>query len=285
MFIGTIFTSRIITIPIKKLLKSMKGVQKGEFKEVDIHAGSNEIGQLRDGYNIMIYEIQQLIDRVITEQKIKRKAELNVLQAQIKPHFLYNTLESINSLILMEETEAACNVVDALGSYYRLSLSKGKEVITIKEEIEIVKNYLDIQQIRYADLFSVNYKLDERAESFKILKLVLQPLVENAIYHGIRVKGERGIITIETKYIKDYIQITVEDDGVGMFEEDIRRIMDNSAYKGVAGFGLRGTIERLRIFYGVYDCFRIESVIGLGTKITISVPIKDLNGEGKDGLS
>jgi two-component system sensor histidine kinase YesM len=285
MFIGTIFTSRIITIPIKKLLKSMKGVKKGEFKEVDIHAGSNEIGQLRDGYNIMIYEIQQLIDRVITEQKIKRKAELNVLQAQIKPHFLYNTLESINSLILMEETEAACRVVDALGSYYRLSLSKGKEVITIKEEIEIVKNYLDIQQIRYADLFSVNYKLDERTRSFKILKLVLQPLVENAIYHGIRVKGERGIITIETKHMGDHIQITVEDDGVGMSEEDIRRIMDNSADTAFAGFGLRGTIERLRIFYGVYDCLRIESSIGLGTKITISVPIKDLNGEEKDGLS
>ncbi len=281
MFIGTILTSRIITIPINKLLKSMKGIQKGEFKKVDISAGSNEIGQLRDGYNMMIYEIQQLIDRVITEQRIKRKAELNVLQAQIKPHFLYNTLESINSLILMEETEAACDIVDALGSYYRLSLSKGKEVITISEEIDIVRNYLNIQQIRYANLFSVQYKLDERAGSFKILKLILQPLVENALYHGIRVKGERGTISIETEYLQDFIRIKVEDDGVGMSKECIRRILDDSTDTGVLSFGLRGTIERLRIFYSSDDCFSIESVIGSGTKITILIPVNGENGEGK----
>lgn len=283
LFIGTIFTSRIITIPIKKLLKSMKGVQKGEFREVDIRAGSNEIGQLRDGYNMMINEIQHLIHRVIAEQRIKRKAELNVLQAQIKPHFLYNTLESINSLIVMEETEAACNVVDALGSYYRLSLSKGKEVVTIDEEIEIVKNYLKIQQVRYTDLFSVCYKLDAHAGRYKILKLVIQPLVENALYHGIRAKGEYGVITIETRHMQNHIQITVEDDGVGMSEEDICRVLEGSTDTGVAGFGLRGTIERLRIFYGLDDCFRIESVIGLGTKITISIPVEDTNGEGKIG--
>ncbi len=279
LFIGTIFTSRMITIPINKLLKSMKGVEKGEFREVDIRAGNNEIGQLRDGYNMMIHEIQELIHRVVTEQRIKRTAELNVLQAQIKPHFLYNTLESINSLIVMEETEAACNIVDALGSYYRISLSKGKEVITIGEEIEMVRNYLKIQQVRYADLFSAHYKLDERASSYKILKLVLQPLVENALYHGIRVKGEYGAITIETKYMQDHIQITVEDDGAGMSEEDIHRILDGNTDARDASFGLRGTIERLRIFYGVEDCFRIESVVGFGTKITIVIPIKDANGE------
>jgi len=281
MFIGTILTSRIITIPIKKLLSSMKSVQNGDFKEVDIRAGSNEIGQLRDGYNMMICEIQQLIDRVITEQRIKRKAELNVLQAQIKPHFLYNTLESINSLILMEETQAACDVVDALGSYYRISLSKGKEVITIKEEIDIVRNYLNIQKIRYADLFSVHYKLDERADSFKILKLVLQPLVENALYHGIRVKGEHGTIYVETEYLQDFIRIKVEDDGVGMSEECIRRILDDSTDAEVLSFGLKGTIERLRIFYGSDDCFGIESVVGVGTKITILIPVNGENGEEK----
>lgn len=285
LFIGTIFTSRMITIPIKKLLKSMKGVEKGEFREVDIRAGSNEIGQLRDGYNMMIHEIRELIHRVITEQRVKRKIELNVLQAQIKPHFLYNTLESINSLIVMEETEAACNIVDALGSYYRLSLSKGKEVITISEEIEMVQNYLKIQQVRYADMFSVHYKLDDRAGSYKILKLVLQPLVENALYHGIRNKGEYGAITIETKYMQEHIQITVEDDGVGMSEEDIRRILDGNTDAGDVSFGLRGTIERLRIFYGVEDCFRIESVIGIGTKITILIPVKDADGGEKHGNS
>lgn len=283
MFIGTILTSRMITIPIKKLLKSMNRVQNGEFCEVNIRSGSNEVGQLRDCYNMMIREIRALIQRVISEQRVKRKAELNVLQAQIKPHFLYNTLESINSLIVMDEKEAACDVVGALGNYYRLSLSKGKEIITIDEEIEMVKNYLKIQQVRYADLFSVHYKLDEQAGSYMILKLVLQPLVENALYHGIRAKGEFGTINIETRYMGDYIQITVEDDGIGMTEEDVRLIMDGNTDKGRAGFGLRGTIERLRIFYGVDDCFRIESAKGCGTKISIFIPIKDVNGDGKNG--
>jgi two-component system sensor histidine kinase YesM len=167
MFIGTILTSRIITIPIKKLLKSMKGVQNGEFREVDIRAGSNEIGQLRDGYNMMI-------KNTATHSPCNHRAKIR--ESRIKTCFrlrsnpIFFTILWIDQfLILMEENRSGCNVVDALGSVYRLSLSKGKEIITIGEEIEMVKNYLNIQKVRFADLFSVCYNLDERAGSYKIL--------------------------------------------------------------------------------------------------------------------
>ncbi len=278
LFIGTIFTTRMITIPIKKLLKSMKGVEKGEFNEVNIKVRGDEIGQLRDGYNIMILEIQKLIKHVIAEQKIKRKAELDVLQAQIKPHFLYNTLDSISSLALMGEVTSVCNLVDALGSYYRISLSKGKEVITIGEEIDMVKNYLLIQKMRYPELFTVSFTIDEKCNKYKILKLVLQPLVENALYHGIRNKVGGGTIAIRTDHLDDHIRITVEDDGVGMSEEFIKSMLENSI-GSIDSFGLRGTIERLRIFYGMDNCFQIESKVDLGTKITLLIPITKENGE------
>lgn len=279
LFVGTVFTSRMITIPIKKLLKSMKGVEKGEFKEVNIKAGKDEIGQLRDGYNIMIREIQNLIKRVITEQKVKRKAELNVLQAQIKPHFLYNTLDSINSLALMGETTSVCDLVEALGNYYRISLSKGKEVITIGQEIVMVKNYLKIQKMRYPDLFEAHFILDEKCNSYKILKLVLQPLVENSLYHGLRNKAGGGAITLKTEHLADCIRITIEDDGIGMSEEYIEQILGDNTGANDASFGLKGTIERLSIFYGNEDCFQIESNVGIGTRITILIPVDHGNGE------
>ncbi len=279
LFIGTIFTSRMITIPIKKLLKSMKGVEKGEFNEVSIKAGKDEIGQLRDGYNIMIREIQNLIKRVITEQKVKRKAELNVLQAQIKPHFLYNTLDSINSLALMGETSSVCNLVEALGSYYRISLSKGKEVITVGQEIDMAENYLKIQKMRYPDLFTAHFILDEKCNSYKILKLVLQPLVENSLYHGIRNKDGGGVITLKTEHLIDSIRITIEDDGIGMSKEYIAQILGNTTEANDTSFGLKGTIERLSIFYGTEDCFHIESEEGIGTRITILIPVDNGNGE------
>lgn len=279
LFVGTVFTSRMITIPIKKLLKSMKGVEKGEFKEVNIKAGKDEIGQLRDGYNIMIREIQNLIKRVITEQKVKRKAELNVLQAQIKPHFLYNTLDSINSLALMGETTSVCDLVEALGNYYRISLSKGKEVITIGQEIVMVKNYLKIQKMRYPDLFEAHFIIDEKCNSYKILKLVLQPLVENSLYHGLRNKAGGGAITLKTQHLADRIRITIEDDGIGMSQEYIEQILGDNTGATDTSFGLKGTIERLSIFYGNEDCFQIESDVGRGTRITILIPVDNGNGE------
>lgn len=273
LFIGTIIISRWITVPIRKLLKSMNAVKRGEFKEVNINEGNNEIGQLRDGYNIMIIEIQNLIKSVIAEQKTIRKAELNVLQAQIKPHFLYNTLDSINSLALSGRINEVCDLVDALGGYYRHSVSKGREVITLREELDIVKNYLKIQKVRYEDMFEVNYNIEESCLDTKILKLVLQPLVENALYHGIRAKGVPGSININIMKEAQQVCICIEDDGVGMSDYEIQKILDSKVGSAESSFGLRGTIERLRIYCNNEDTFKLYSEKGKGTKIIILLPL------------
>ncbi|MFT8348348.1 sensor histidine kinase [Clostridium saccharoperbutylacetonicum] len=275
LFIGAISISRLITKPIKKLLKSMKGIENGEFKKVNIEVGNDEIGKLRDGYNIMVYEIEKLINRIIEEQKVKRKAELSVLQAQVKPHFLYNTLDAMGYLALSGKCDEVYDALEALGEYYRTSLSKGREVITVGEEIEIVKNYFLLQKLRYGDIFTDTYEVDERVLKLKILKLVLQPIAENALYHGIKPKGEHGIIKLTVALIDNLIEISIEDDGVGMMEEELNKVVSDKIDNNNLSFGLRGTIERLRIFYGTSDVYEIESRKRYGTKVTITIPIEE----------
>lgn len=280
IFIGAIIVSRLISVPIKKLLRSMKGIENGEFKTVDIKSGKDEIGRLRDGYNAMIIEIQNLIQKIVYEQKMKRKTELDVLQAQIKPHFLYNTFDSISSLALAGENNSVYEIMQALGTYYRTSLSKGKEVISIGEEINVVVNYLIIQKYRYEDMFDVEYDIDERVKNFYILKLVLQPFVENALYHGIRPKCSKGMISVSAGYTGSGILLQIADDGIGMDEEEIRQLTSRNLERDNPGFGVWGTIERLKIFYGVDDIVSIESLKGAGTRVTIKIPAK---GEVKGG--
>ena len=275
IFLGSVFISKLITVPINKLLKSMKNVEKGKFEIVNIQTGNDEIGKLKDGYNIMIQQIQELLERSVAEQKIIRKTELEVLQAQIKPHFLYNTFDAISSLALAGRSNDVYTVMKSLGSYYRISLSKGNQIITIREEIETVKNYLTIQQIRYGDIFSAIFQVDEELADLPVLKLVLQPLVENALYHGVKPKGEKGVITIRVRREQENMELIVEDDGVGMDQSKLAEIMNPLHEKDRSSFGLQGTIERLRIFYGREDIFKIESAAGEGTVITISIPMKE----------
>ncbi len=273
LFIGSILISRTITNPIKKLIKSMRGIEKREFKMVHIKTGNDEIGKLKEDYNIMIQEIQKLIQQTVEEQRIKRKAELNVLQAQVKPHFLYNTLDAMGYLALSGKSEELYESLEALGSYYRTSLSKGQEVITIKEEIDIVKSYLILQKLRYGEIFDVTYEIDESSYEYKIPKLVLQPLVENSIYHGIKPKGEVGVIRICVRTEDEQIVLSVEDDGVGMSEEELKNIKLDTIDSNSSSFGLKGTIKRLQLFYGITDIYNIESKKRYGTKIYIIIPM------------
>ncbi len=290
LFVGLLLIARMITTPIGRLLASMRQVEAGVLEPWDIRAGNREILQLRNNYNRMIERIRLLLHRVVVEQKAKRRHELNVLQAQIKPHFLYNTLDSINALALMGEKESVVRIVDALGVYYRLSLGRGREVVTVEDETEMVRHYLSIQKIRYADLFEVVYNLDAKAGSQPLLKLVLQPLVENALYHGIRASGHKGTLWLTTHLEEKHVRITLSDNGCGMKQEVIDRVLraewdEASAEGGVksavtpsgsgSGFGLRGTIERLRIFYGRNDVMTIMSESGKGTHVTLLVPTGD----------
>lgn len=274
-FVSSFIISRSIINPILELLRSMKKTQSGSLQKVKVEANSLEFEQLFIGYNNMIGQIDQLLKRIIEEQNTIRKAELSTLQAQIKPHFLYNTLDSITSLALSGLNDQVCDLVEALGSYYRMSVSKGRDVITVGEEIEMVKNYLIIQKVRYQDLFEVQYDVDESCCHYPIMKLVLQPLVENSLYHGIRKKGTNGTIWIGAHHTEGGVQITISDDGVGMSEEEIKRILSTEEKGQIKSIGLWGTMERMRIFYEDKNSFKIESEPGRGTKITLTIP----NGE------
>ncbi|WP_339285006.1 sensor histidine kinase [Paenibacillus sp. FSL R5-0486] len=291
-FVSSFIISRSVIKPIHKLLRSMQKAPSGNFRKVTVELNSYEFAQLYGGYNQMIEQIEQMLKRIIQEQQTIRRAELNTLQAQIKPHFLYNTLDSITSLAMSGMNEKVCELLEALGSYYRLSVSKGRELITLHEEVEIVRNYLTIQQVRYPGVFEVQYDIDSGCERVMIPKLVLQPLVENSLYHGIRPKGSPGTIRIQARRSKEGVLLTITDDGVGMSEEEVKQIQrtemnrsnrsnssnpsntSNPTYnaKHNPSFGLWGTMERLRIFYDREDGLKLQSEVGKGTTIIITIP-------------
>ncbi|MEK4371332.1 cache domain-containing sensor histidine kinase [Paenibacillus sp. FSL R5-0473] len=293
-FVSSFIISRSVIKPIHKLLRSMQKAPSGNFRKVTVELNSYEFAQLYGGYNQMIEQIDQMLKRIIQEQQTIRRAELNTLQAQIKPHFLYNTLDSITSLAMSGMNEKVCELLEALGSYYRLSVSKGRELITLHEEVEIVRNYLTIQQVRYPGVFEVQYDIDSGCERVMIPKLVLQPLVENSLYHGIRPKGSPGTIRIQARRSKEGVLLTITDDGVGMSEEEVKQIQrtemnrsnrsnssnpsntSNSSNpthnsKHNPSFGLWGTMERLRIFYDREDGLKLQSEVGKGTTIIITI--------------
>lgn len=268
IIIGSMIISKFITNPLKKLCKSMKDIESGEFNTVYIKTYDDEVGELKKGYNIMISQINLLLDKIRKDEKIKRQTELNLLMSQIKPHFLYNTFDTINSLALLGENRKIYEMIKALGKFYRTSLNNGKDIITVEEEINTVKSYLVIQNIRYQDMFEVEYDLDSRCNGFKIIKLVLQPLVENAIYHGIRNKKDKGKIKISTFQEEEKIILTLEDNGSGMDESQVKNIIESKT----TGIGVRTTKERLRVFYGHDYEFIVESKKDTGTKIIIKMP-------------
>ncbi|AWK50187.1 sensor histidine kinase [Clostridium beijerinckii] len=265
--IGSIIISKFITRPLKKLCESMKGIESGEFNIVDIKTYNDEVGDLKKGYNIMISQINLLLDKIRQDEKLKRQTELNLLMSQIKPHFLYNTFDTINSLALLGKNKTIYEMIKALGKFYRTSLNNGKDIITVEEEIKTVKSYLIIQNIRYQDMFEVEYDLDSKCNNFKIIKLVLQPLVENSIY-SIRDKKEKGKIRISTHIEKEKVVLTLEDNGSGMDDLQIKNIIENKT----TGIGVRTTKERLRIFYGEEYEFIVKSKKNIGTKIIIKMP-------------
>ncbi len=272
--VGSYIITCKIRSPLQNILASMKKVQTQELEPVQICEANREINDLQTGYNQMISDMEELINHRIENQRLRRKYELDLLQAQIKPHFLYNTLDSVCALALMGDVDDIYKMVQALGKYYRNSLHKGKDIITIGEELEIVENYLIIQNYRYDDVFQPVYDIDESVKEYSVIKLTLQPLVENAIYHGFRDHELTGTITIRAKDEGDRVLLAVEDDGAGMPPERLREVLTSSDENRVKRFGLFGTMQRLRLYYGADnpDVISIRSEYGKGTIIEIRVP-------------
>ncbi len=271
--------SQTITNPIKQLKRLMKRAEEGDLTvRFEVHY-QDEVSVLGNNFNQMLDRIEYLIHMVYIEQQNKRNAELKVLQEQIKPHFLYNTLDTINWMAREYEASDIVKIVDALTSMYRIGLSGGKDYITLAEEITYVSNYLYIQKIRYGP--KVNYEIieDKNLQKYEIPKLILQPLVENAIYHGIKTKRGEGHLTIMTKAAnQDCMELSVEDDGSGMTQEkvdELNRMLNEPLSIGVShqSFGIFYIKERLRIRYGNHFQVRVESTKDTSTKVTIIIPL------------
>lgn len=265
------YINRYITYPISKLADSMQQAERGMLRRVSIQTNPDEIGMLKDRYNEMLVRINRLIDEVIEQEQNRQRAEMNALQEQIKPHFLYNTLDTIGYMSLQNSPDEVYDAIETLGNFYRKFLSKGSQTIALNDEISIVKDYIKLQRLRYDDMFEDEYDIQENLRSVMILKLILQPIVENSIYHGIRPKGEHGIIRIRAFSEGSLLHISVYDSGVGMNEEDIRRLLSGENEKS---FGFKGTMDRIKRFYHIEDVVTIKSKEGEYCEIEITVPME-----------
>ncbi|KAB1439699.1 MAG: histidine kinase [Candidatus Galacturonibacter soehngenii] len=265
-----IFITHYITTPIQRLVWSMSSVKSGWLRRASLKTSNDEIGELKDSYNKMLIELNRLIDELVENEKQTHRAEIDILQEQIKPHFLYNTLDTIAYLSLEKEKEEVYNAIETLGSFYRKFLSKGSKQITLEEEIAIVKDYCKLQKLRYGDIFEDMYDIDKALLQIKVPKLILQPLVENSLYHGIRLKGEEGIVKITAYRTESHLHIVVYDSGIGMDTTKIEELMNENNSKS---FGLKGIIKRIRYYYGVEDVYEIRSEEGVYNEIDLKLPL------------
>ncbi|MEG0268604.1 MAG: histidine kinase [Carnobacterium sp.] len=271
IIVMSISVSRYIARPITNMVKVMSNVDANRF---DVYTHENrftEIQQLSGSYNHLIDHVKELMIQVKEEQVELRKSEMNVLQAQINPHFLYNTLESILWMSERGNNKGASEMVAALGKLLRISLNEGGDFIPISQEIAHAQSYLTIQQIRYQNQFHYSIEADESVLTSVTIKIIIQPFLENALYHGIERMVDEGNITIKVKDKGDKILIQIKDDGIGMSPEVLQKIEDGKdSQKG--GIGIRNVHQRIQMYFGKNYGVEIESELDVGTTINIWLP-------------
>jgi len=281
MVVSAIFLTglvgKYISKPFEKMAEHMRTINKKNLEFYDETSGPEEMKILHKGFKELFYRIQTLMDQIRLEQEEKRQLEFAVMHAQINPHFLYNTLYSIKGLCDMGLNKDASQMVSALSSFFRIGISKGKEIISIKEEIEHIEHYLFIQEMRYGDDFSYEINVDQEILSYNIIKLSLQPLIENAIYHGVKQKRGQGKITIKGFQKDEKICLEVTDNGNGINKDkliEISREMEASFQekKSFIGIGLKSVNERIKIHFGKEYGLSISSEPANGTVVSIMIP-------------
>lgn len=272
MWLINTYIAKNVIYPIQRLVDSMTEVQNGWLHRVSMNVSDDEIGLLKNSYNAMLIEINQLIEELLQKEKTLRMAELDALQEQMKPHFLYNTLDMIRYMALENRTNEVYNMLETLGNFYRRFLSKGSTDLSLGEEIEIVKSYLTLQRTRFEDIFTDEYEIEEGLSSIRVPRLILQPLVENSIYHGIRPKGEHGVIRVTVKRQEDFLFLSIYDNGIGMSAHQRELLFSG---KDSRSFGFQGTIERIRYYYKTEDVFEIHSVEGEYCEIILKLPLSN----------
>lgn len=268
------FMARSITLPIQKLRDSMKKVQEGDFSVSDVVVDSkNEIGSLTKSFDVMTHRIHELMEQNVHEQEEKRKSELKALQSQINPHFLYNTLDSIIWMAEGKKNEEVVLMTASLARLLRQSISNEDEVVPIANEVEYARGYLTIQKMRYKDKLEFQIDVDPSILHIPLIKLVLQPIIENAIYHGLKYKESKGLLIIKGFPKDGNAVLQVIDDGVGMDEETLAHIYDRHKVNYHSnGVGVYNVQKRLKLYYGEDYGITYESVVGKGTTATITIP-------------
>lgn len=253
--------------PISQIVRNVQMVGKGNFQISPAQTHDKEVEVLNEGIMKMARRIDDLLKKEIKEQEEKRLTELQLLQAQVNPHFLYNTLDTIVWMVESGDQQGAIELVDKLSTFFRTSLSKGNDIITLREEVLHTRSYLEIQRVRYQDIMDFKIDIPESIMDVKVPKLTIQPLVENALYHGIKNTRRKGKITVEGKEDGDGIFLTVSDNGKGISPEKLRQLKEQLHKEENIGFGLITVHERIRLYCGNNYGIEIQSEEDKGTII------------------
>jgi two-component system sensor histidine kinase YesM len=267
------YISSFSTNRINQLLRGMRKVQAGDLDALITTYNKDEIGDLVENFNNMLQKITLLNQEQFQSGKALKQAELKTLQAQINPHFLYNSLDVINCVAINHNLPIISSMVVALTNFYKLGLNKGKEIVTIRDEIEHISLYVDIQNIRFENSIQLIVELSDELYSYQILKITLQPLVENAILHGLFENPEQsGTIKITGQLESDYLMLYITDNGVGIPQEIIDQLLDPQDSEDKHGFGIKNIQERIVLTYGEGFGLSISSTLGEGTTVSIKFP-------------
>jgi two-component system sensor histidine kinase YesM len=266
--------SRRIVDPIDKICERLEAIGEGSILAFEpVQADVEEVQILSNGIENMVVRLKRQIEKTTEQEKQRRRTELALLQEQVNPHFLYNTLDTIIWLIESGEIAEAVRMVASLSNYFRFSLSRGKNVITLAEEEQHIRSYLEIQQMRYRDLMEYKIDIPDDLKSFFLPKLTLQPLVENALYHGIKNRRRKGFISVTGRAQDDCLILEVADDGAGMSEKRLKEVRASLTEGKREGFGLMTVHQRIQILFGTEYGLTVESAQDSGTRIIVRIPM------------
>ncbi len=277
MLFYTMRVSRRITSPIQALSSKAERLGADHFSEPPVETNITELRILDQSFDKMAGRIHSLMEKQMQDQRSLHRAELELLQAQINPHFLYNTLDSIAILAESQREEDVIAMVTSLSTFFRNSLSGGEDIIPLRAELTQAQSYLEIQQIRYSDILSYSISVPEALQDCMVPKLILQPLIENALYHGIKNRRGRGQIIITGEKKNGALLLQVCDNGAGMDEEQLNRLQAGVYQEHHRGLGLKNVQQRIRLYCGETYGLSFESIPGRGTAVTVRLPLDGIS--------
>lgn len=271
--------SRSLSRPIMELAKTIHAAAEGDLGRTANRQSGGEIEVLYEGFNHLMNTVNRLLKRVCQEQEEKSEFQFHLIQAQIKPHFLYNTLEMIQSLVDLGMGQTASRCISAMASFYRLSLNRGSEIISVQDEIRLSEQYMYLQKMRYIEYLDYHFEIPEELTRYQLPKMTLQPILENAIYHGIKEKQDHGMVSVSLEEAGEHLRFVIEDDGVGMTEETLRALqaairqpIPQNSGEAQRSFGMGSISLRLRLLYGGNYHFTVDSRYGSYTRVVLEIP-------------